>query len=117
MMPGQMALMRMLSGRSRGRRIGETDDAELGGAVGGAAREALDPGARGGVDDRAAAVLEQERDLVLHAQEDAREVDVDDPVPVVFGDVGGRCGAEFDAGVVERDVETAERVDPGQARP
>jgi hypothetical protein len=53
-------------------------------------------------------LLEHERDLVFHAEEDATEVDVDDPVPLLLGDVGGRRDRLLDAGVVEGDVESPE---------
>src|SRR5262249_22660399 len=56
------------------RRAGEADHAVLRGSVRGAALDADDPCARGCVDDRAASLLEDQRDLVLHAQEDAVEV-------------------------------------------
>jgi hypothetical protein len=50
-------------------------------------------------------VLEHQRDFVLHAQEHAAEVDGDDPVPLLLGDVGRRLRLLFGAGVVEGDVE------------
>src|SRR5215204_1535554 len=80
--------------------LGQTDDAVFGGGVGGAAAEDLDPGAGGGVDDRAATVFEQQRDLALQAEEDAAEVDGDDPVPFLLGDLGGRLGLLKGARVV-----------------
>ena len=75
-----------------------------------AALDADDPCARGRVDDRAASLLEDQRDLVLHAQEDAAQVDVDDPVPLLLVVVGGRSRLlRLDAGVVEGEVQPPER--------
>jgi hypothetical protein len=51
-------------------------------------------------------VLEHQRDLVLHAHEHAPEVDRDDPLPFLLGDIGRRVDLLFGAGVVECDVET-----------
>jgi hypothetical protein len=82
----------------------------FGGGVGGAAAEDLDPGAGGGVDDRAT-MLEQQRDLVLQAEEDAAEVDGDDPIPFLLGNLGGRLGLLLGACVVECVVEASERLD------
>jgi hypothetical protein len=67
--------------------------ANFGGSVRCATWEPLDAGSGRRVDDRPAAVVEQERDLVLHAEEHAAEVDVEYPVPVGFADVSGRCRA------------------------
>ena len=98
--------------------LGQADHAVLRGGVGGSTSEGLDAGAGGGVHDRAAPVLQHQRDLVLHAQEHAAEVDGDDPVPFLLGDIGGRAGLLFGAGVVEGDVETPERARlPGSAQP
>jgi hypothetical protein len=58
-----------------------------------------------GIDDRAAALLEEQRDLVLHAQENAAEVDVNNPVPLLILVL---CGwsrlSRLDARVVEGEV-------------
>ena len=80
------------------------------GGIGGAASKNLDSGAGGGVDDRAAAVFEHQRDLIFQAQEHAPEVDGDDPVPFLFGDVGGRFWLLFGTGVVEGVVQAPESV-------
>ena len=88
--------------------FGQADHAVFRGGIGGAASKDLDSRAGGGVDDRAAAVLEQQRDLVLQAQEHAFEVDGDDPVPFLFGDLGGRLGLLLGAGVVEGVVQAPE---------
>jgi hypothetical protein len=104
MMPGQIALMRMFeAGVVEGGRLGEADEAVFGGGVCGLALEALDAGARRGVDDRAAAVLEHELDLVPHAHEGAAEVDRHEAIPLVLADLGGRLDRLLDARVVERD--------------
>ena len=81
------------------------------GRVRGLTREAFDAGARGGVHDRAAALLEHQRDFVLHAQEHAAEVDADDPVPLLLGEIGRSRDRLFDAGVVEGEVEAPECLD------
>ena len=71
----------------------------------------LTPAPGGGVHDRPTPLLEQQRNLVLHAQEHATEVDIDDPVPVCFRELGHRLNRLFDAGVVEGEVEAPERLD------
>src|SRR5688572_5220863 len=61
MIPGQMAVDADVGCRVvERRRLGEADHAVFGGDVGGSAGKALDAGARGGVDDRAAALLEHQ---------------------------------------------------------
>jgi hypothetical protein len=45
---------------------------------------------------------------VLHAHEDAVEVDRHVAVPLVVGGLGGRLDRLLDARVVERDVQAAE---------
>jgi hypothetical protein len=67
------------------RHLGQADHGVSRPGVHGAAAEDLNAGAGGCVDLRANAVLEQQRDLVLHAQEHAAEVDADDPVPFLLG--------------------------------
>ena len=83
----------------------------FGGDVRGTSWEAFDPGARGGVHDRAAPLLEHQRNFVLHAQEHAAEVDGDDPVPLLLRDIGRRRCRLFDTGVVEGDVQPPEGLD------
>ena len=46
---------------------------------------------------------------MLHAQEDAAQVDVDDPVPLLLGEIGRWRDRLFDAGVVKGEVEATER--------
>src|SRR5262249_39811907 len=54
---------------------------------------------------------------LLHAKKDAAEVDVDNPVPLLFSDIC--CGLEgvFDTGVVEGEVQPAEGFDGRVQRP
>ena len=81
-------------------------------AVRGLTCDTFDPGARGGVHDHAAALLQHQGNLVLHAQEHAAEIDIDDPVPLLLREIGRRPDRLFDAGVVEGEMEVAERFDP-----
>jgi hypothetical protein len=76
----------------------------------------FDAGARGGVDDRAAALLEHEPDLVFQTHEHAAQIDGEDPVLLVLAGLGGWLGSLLDAGVVEGDVEAPEFVDRGLER-
>ena len=62
------------------------------------------PAHRGGVDDVAAALADHQRVRRVHAVHDAADVDVDDRVPVVEGELLG-LAADADAGVVEQQVE------------
>jgi hypothetical protein len=101
MMPGQIALMRMFeAGVVEGGRLGEADEAVFGGGVCGLALEALDAGARRGVDDRAAAVLEHELDLGSRRRRGGYRHEA---IPLVLADLGGRLDRLLDARVVERD--------------
>ena len=75
------------------RRFGEADDAVLGGDVAGGAGPADQAGGRGHVEDRARALLGHRAELVLGAEEDAVEVDVDDLLPAVERRVRRRCRA------------------------
>jgi len=60
---------------------GQADDVVFCRDVRGSAFEPFDPCARRRVHDRAAALLEHQRDLVFHAQEYAAEIDSDDAIP------------------------------------
>src|SRR5262249_2053609 len=64
------------------------------------------------VDDASAARLLALHDLdgFLRAEEGARQVGVDDGLPLLEGQVLERNGWRPDAGIVEEEVETAERV-------
>jgi hypothetical protein len=53
-------------------------------------------------------LLQQQRNLVLHAQEDSTEVDVDDSVPLLRSKISRWLNRLFDAGVVEGEVEATE---------
>jgi hypothetical protein len=44
------------------------------------------------------------RQLVLHANESAAQVDFEDAVPLIQLDLGNRCCLVLDAGIVERDA-------------
>jgi hypothetical protein len=71
----------------------------------GIALDADDSGTRRGIHDRTAALLEHQRDLVFHAEEDAAQVDVVDPVPLGLVQLRGRGQLPlFDAGIVEGEV-------------
>ncbi|OIQ63407.1 hypothetical protein GALL_550510 [mine drainage metagenome] len=85
------------------------DHARLGGRIGDRAEAGLQAGDRGGVDDGSAAALKHQRHGVLHAQSRAAHQDVENPVPAIGGDLGDGPHAVRDAGVVEQDVESAER--------
>jgi hypothetical protein len=56
-------------------------------------------------------LLEQQGNLVLHAKEHAAEIDIDDPVPLLFREFGRRRDRLFYAGVVEGEVEAPEGLD------
>ena len=88
----------------------EHDDARLGGAVRRVVGDRPQPGDRGGRHDRAAAALQEVRPQRLGDEVDALEVDRELAVPVVLGEVVGRAG-DRDAGVVDDDVDAAERLD------
>ena len=45
---------------------------------------------------------------MLHAQEHTAKIDIDDPVPFLFRDIGRRRNWLFDTGVVEGEVEASE---------
>src|SRR5687767_9478647 len=66
----------VLRGVVERRRSGEANQAMLRGGVRGAAPDADDSCPGGCIDDRAASLIEDERDLMLHAQENAAQVDV-----------------------------------------
>jgi hypothetical protein len=88
-------------------RPGESDEAVLGGGVGGLTLEGLEARARRRVDDRAAAVLQHELDLVLHAHEGTAEASRHEashsssPISAAGGaaDAAGRSGDEGDLAV------------------
>src|SRR5439155_524678 len=90
-----------------GERLGQPDDARLGGGVGHEGRIAFLAGDGGDVDDASGALPEHDPDGSPAAQEDAREVDVDHAPPVLVGQLPDGKGAARDAGVVHEDVEPA----------
>src|SRR5216117_2755450 len=79
--------------------------------VSGLTCEAFDASARSGVYNRAASLLEHQRNLVFHAQKDAAEIDTDDVVPFLLGDFGSGRDWLFNACVVEAKRESPERLD------
>ena len=90
-------------------RLAQGDDARLDGVVGGHAGRVHEPGERGGVDDVPAALLLEQRRERAAAADDAEQVDVDDPVPLVHRrDVD--ASARGDAGVVDEQVEATPRL-------
>ena len=95
---------------------GQADHAVLGGVVGRPAGDADQPAERGAVDDRAAALAAHLGQFVFHAGPHAAQVDRVDPVEHLGGFVGGVARRDLDAGVVERHVQPAERVDGGLHR-
>ena len=95
-----------------GEHAGEADEAHLGGAVVGLAEVAEDAGARRGVDDAAVALLAHVDPGRAGDVERALEVHVEHRVDQVGRHVVERLVAQ-DAGVVDDDVDLAERVDGG----
>src|SRR5436190_1831925 len=92
-----------------GRRAGKADHAVFRSSIRRAALDADNPCSRGRVDDRATSLLEHQRDLVLHAQEDAAKVDVDDPVPLFLLVIRSRGRlSRLDAGIIKCAVEPPE---------
>jgi hypothetical protein len=79
----------------------------LGSGIGGTARHAADAGARRGIHHHAAALAHHLRDLVLHADEGAAQVNVEDAIPLLQLDFVKRRRLVLDAGVVECAVDAA----------
>ena len=114
MNPGQMALARMPFGPySMAGRLGEGDDARLGGAVDARADRGVHAADRRPVQDGAAAGRDHGPDAVLGPEHDALEVDAHDPVVLLEGEVG-QHPARSQAGDVEHDVDAAERLEGGR---
>src|SRR5947209_7127353 len=91
-------VLRGIVERSRAR---EADHSMLGGGVGWAAFNPNDPCSRRRVYDRATAAFQYQRDLVLHAQKHAAEINVDDPVPLLLVVIRSRSGLlRLEAGIV-----------------
>ena len=91
-------------------RLGEAGDGVLGGGIGRRVRPRRGRRDRAVVDDAAALrVLRLEHaEGVLGAEERGGEVDVDDGLPLLEGDVLHRDARAPSAGIVEEDVEAAE---------
>ena len=94
-------------GQFGSQRLGQADDAVLGGDVGRDLGEADLAGVRAEVDDPPAAALPQQRRGGLRAQEDALEVHADDPIPLLLADVVER-GDPDDPGAIDERIEAAE---------
>src|SRR5216683_6088813 len=94
-----------------GSRPGQAADAVLGRGVPGAGQlAAVGENARH-VHDRAAPGLEHRRHLVVHAVEQAGQVDADDVVPGIDGHLVRDRGGPGDPRVVDREVQPAELAD------
>jgi hypothetical protein len=74
-------------------------------------RDPDDAGARRGVDDRAAATLLHQRDLVLHAQKHAAQIARGHAVEILLAKVRQRDMLLLDPCAVEGDVDAAEGLD------
>src|SRR5690606_10576449 len=104
-------------------RAREGDDAALRRAVGVCVGRAAQGRDRGGVDNHATAPLDQHWDAVFADEEDAGQVDGDDPVPVLFGcvdhvvhgDAHALRSRVADARVVVEEVDPAEGA-PGRVQ-
>ena len=94
------------------RRLGQPNHSVVARTVGPCARRTNQARNRRHVyDGSATALLEHLPNLVLHGKPDALEIDVDGPIPVLFGLSGDGHPDTFNAGVVESDVEAAKPVD------
>ena len=91
-------------------RLGQADDGMFAAAVGRHFGRADQPGYGRSVDDGAAALLHHLRQLVLHAQPDALDVDIHDAVKHRFRTVGQAHVLFFNACVVESAVEAAKSI-------
>ena len=92
------------------RRLGQAGDRVLGGRVGRRVRPRRVRRDRAVVDDPAAARVLRLHDpeRLLRAEEDAGQVDVDDALPLLEGQVLQRDRRRADAGIVEQEIEAAE---------
>ena len=105
--PGHTAETRMPNGCELvGQRLAEGDHSCLDRGVRRHGRWVHQPGQRGGVDDVTAALRLHHRDERAAPADDAEQVDVDDPLPLVDADHVDPP-ARRDAGVVDEDVEPA----------
>ena len=96
-----------LAGDLAGRGLGQPDHRVFGGDIGRHARRRHQPGDRGGVDDRAAFLLQHDRQHMAQAEKDALDVDRDDLVERLLVMFGGVRPFALDAGVVEKAVDRA----------
>ena len=104
-----------------GEAMGEADNAPFGGRVRGAERVSEPSGRRRQIDDRAAAGALEHRHGMVRAEELPGQADVDRSTPVLGPDVFDSAGRSGDAGVVDENVEAAERAldlgETGATRP
>ena len=91
-------------------RLGQADDAGLGGRIGGGVGVAFLAGDRGDIGDAAVVPLDHAGDDRLAAIERAGEVDADHLVPLLGRVLPGLGDRPGDAGVVDEDVDLAEGV-------
>ena len=91
-----------------GRRLGEADNAVLGGDIGRGGGKADRAQNRGHVDNGAAARGQDGRNLVAHAVEHAGQIGGDDLVPAVERIVARRRGGAGNAGIVDGQVQPPE---------
>ena len=97
-------------------RFGQRDDAGLRGRIGHRVRIALLAGDRGDVDDAAVVLRDHQRHDGAAAIELAVEIDAHHLVPGADRILPGRHVRPGDAGVVDQDVDAAERLHGGVAR-
>src|SRR5438477_13143438 len=84
--PGHTALMRIFDCACivERRRFRQTDHAMFRSAVGSLSFDAFYSSPRRSVHDHAPAILQHERNLVLHAEKHAAQIDARDSVPLIF---------------------------------
>ncbi len=115
--PGQSAFARIFRSAYASERLRRAHYAVLGGSVHGVSWMPDQAAVGGHVQDHPAVrVLQQVRQDVLAPQEDAPEVDRDDPIEVLSGAVQDRAN-HCDAGVVEDDVQLAVSLDGAAHQP
>jgi hypothetical protein len=101
-----------LLGKFQRSRLGEADDGKLAGDVNRCAGKADVPADGGIIDDGTTTGPNYGRDFVLHRQQHATDIDVADLMVVLYRLLGGeQTELALGAGVVERDVQSAEGAD------
>ena len=106
----------VVAGKLLAERLGQRDDAGLRRRIGGGVRIALLAGDRGDVDDAAVVLRDHQRHHGAAAQERPVEIDAHHLRPCLRRIFGDRHVGPGDAGVVDQDVDAAERRDRGVAR-